>query len=163
MCIRINNIICETSNFSVVTIDKPHIDRMDGGQIIIISKISEYKIITDLPIDSATELIKLVMLVGEAMKKALNNNGVDIELINYQINGNWSANKVERDPMHVHLYGRSKSAIHQKFGEALNLPLPNTGFYEGFLGLSHQDIEDIRQVIKEKIIEGKCQIDIKFH
>ena len=52
----------------------------------------------------------LTMLIGEAMIIGLNNRGIDIGRINYQDNGNWGVFKPEDPFLHVHLYGRAKSA-----------------------------------------------------
>ena len=123
--------IYETDNFKVDTRDKPHITRADGGHLIINPK---RKVSTrqELSASEAIELMKLTMIVGEAMTIAMNNRGVDIGRINYQDNGNWSVFKPEGPPPHIHLYGRAKSAKIQKYGEAAKFPLPSTGFYEGY-------------------------------
>lgn len=149
--VNLDNIIFETENFTIATICNPHIDRMDGGHIIIISKNNKYKTLSDMPIDIAMELMTLTIAGGNAMKEALNKQGIDVALINYQVNGNWSVGNEERDPVHMHLYGRAKSAVHQKYGEALYLPNPNTGFYDGFLGLTKEDISIIRTLMSLKI------------
>lgn len=138
--IQIDNVIMETNNFTIATICNPHIDRMDGGHIVIICKNVNYKNLTDMPIDIAEDLMRLTILCGNIMKEVLNSQGIDVELINYQVNGNWSVDNKERDPVHMHLYGRAKSAVHQKYGEALFFPNPNTGFYDDFLGLTKEDI-----------------------
>lgn len=145
--VNLDNIIFETENFIIATIRNPHIDRMDGGHIIIISKNTKYKTLSDMPLDIAMELMTLTIAGGNAMKEALNKHGIDVGLINYQVNGNWSVVNEERDPVHMHLYGRAKSAVHQKYGEALYLPNPNTGFYDGFLGLTKEDISTIKKII----------------
>ena len=88
------------------------------------------------------------MIVGQAMTLAMNKQGVDIGRINYQDNGNWGIFKPDRPYLHVHIYGRAKSAKIQKYGDALFLPHRETGFYEGIKPLSHDDIEEIRKEIK---------------
>lgn len=146
---EIDNLIFETNNFIIVTITQPHVDRKDGGHIIIACKDKKNKELTDLLPIVAVELIQLARTVGAAMKKALNNNGIDVKLINYQINGNWSIKNDERDPMHMHLYGRAKSSACQQFGEALFFPNPNTGFYKDFSGLTIEDIRDIKYILNK--------------
>lgn len=146
---KIRNKIWESNNFLVVTIECPHIDRSDGGHIVIVCKIDKYKELEELPLQIAYELICLAQKVGKAMKKVLNNNGIDVEIINYQINGNWSVNQINRNPLHLHLYGRAKSSVYQKFGEALHLPCQETGFYTGFRSLTKDDIDKIRGIMEE--------------
>ncbi len=146
---KIKDKIWESNNFLVVTIECPHIDRNDGGHIVLVCKFDEYKELEELPLQIAYEMIDLAQKVGKVMKKILNNNGIDVEIINYQINGNWSVNQVKRNPLHLHLYGRAKSSVYQKFGEALHLPGQETGFYNEFMSLTKYDIDMIREMLEE--------------
>lgn len=107
--------IFETNNFIIETRDIPHVGRIDGGHIIVSPKIP-VEDRTQLSPDLAKELMKLTMVTGEAMKTVLNKNGIDLARINYQDNGNW------KPQLHIHLYGRAKSAITQKWGNALRFP-----------------------------------------
>ena len=99
----------------------------------------------------AQKLIELAVITGKSMQRSLSENGVDIDLINYQINGNWSVKNLDRDPLHMHLYGRSKLSKFQKYGESLYLPLPDTGFYDKFKGLNDYDIDKMARYIQEFI------------
>ena len=85
-------VIYETESFIVSSAETPLVDRNDGGHIIIEPRI---KISTrqDLTPKQAIELMRLTIVVGEAMEKIMNQNGVDIGRINYQDNGNWSVFK----------------------------------------------------------------------
>lgn len=134
-------IIFETPNFTIEAPDKPHIDRNDGGHIIISPKIP-VEDRTKLSPSFAKELIKLTMVAGEAMKKVMNKHSVDIARINYQDNGNW------KPMLHIHVYGRAKSAKIQKFGQALHFPKPETGFYDNNKPLTRKDSTVIRSEIK---------------
>lgn len=116
---------------------------------MLVCKFDEYKELEELPLQIAYEMIDLAQKVGKVMKKILNNNGIDVEIINYQINGNWSVNQVKRNPLHLHLYGRAKSSVYQKFGEALHLPGQETGFYNEFMSLTKYDIDMIREMLEE--------------
>jgi hypothetical protein len=98
--------------------------------------------------------MKLTIIVGEAMEVALNRRGIDIGRINYQDNGNWGLFKPQGPYLHIHLYGRAKSAAVQKFGHALNLPRRETGFYDAFQALNDGDIEEIRMEI-EKLVSSE--------
>ncbi len=100
-------IFYETKNFIVEAHDNPHITRTDGGHI----KITPKKPVENrwqLKPREATELMKLSMLIGEAMKKALNKRGIPVERINFQENGNWPFKQNKTLPLHLHLYGRAK-------------------------------------------------------
>lgn len=147
MSFKIKDIIFEDDSFVVATLIRPHIDRKDGGHIIVYLKSNNWINFSDLPQDIATGLVLLAMRVGKAMLQSLNENGIDVGTINYQINGNWSVRCDSRDPIHLHIYGRAKSSVNQKYGESLFLPLPSTGFYDGFSPLSDADIESIKKQI----------------
>jgi diadenosine tetraphosphate (Ap4A) HIT family hydrolase len=43
--------------------------------------------------------------------------------INYQENGNWKLDTGKEQILHLHVYGRSKTALSQPYGEALSFPL----------------------------------------
>lgn len=147
--------IFETENFRIEAWDpKPHIDRNDGGHIAILPKV-RVEDRTKLSNELAKELMKLTMVVGEAMKIAMNKQGVDIGRINYQENGNWSVFKPGGSYLHVHLYGRAKSAKIQKYGHALNFPFLDTGFYDNNQPLSDDDIKAVRSEIEKLMVSEK--------
>jgi len=143
--------IYETQNFKVVSADQPHVDRKDGGHIKIVPKVRVCDR-TELSPELAYELMLLTMLVGEAMRIGLNRRGIDIGRINYQENGNWGVFRREGPYLHIHLYGRAKSAEIQKYGDALYLPPRATGFYDGFQPLDDDDISEIRREI-DRLLE----------
>ena len=87
-------LICATESFRVLAHDKPHVDRLDGGHIIILPKVRVRDRTCLLP-ELAKELTKLTMIVGEAMAVALNRRGIDVGRINYQDNGNWGVLRTE--------------------------------------------------------------------
>jgi diadenosine tetraphosphate (Ap4A) HIT family hydrolase len=102
-------LIFESENFIVEAADRPHVDRLDGGHIRILPK-ARVRDRTQLSPDLAKELMKLTMIAGEAMEMALGRRGIDIGRINYQDNGNWGVFKPEGPYLHLHLYGRARSA-----------------------------------------------------
>ena len=140
-------VIYESDNFIVEAVDKPHITRTDGGHLKIYPKV---KLVdrTQLSPKLAIELMRLTMLVGEAMKIGLNNRGIDVGRINYQDNGNWSVLTPEGPYLHIHLYGRAKSAKIQKWGDACHFPHRETGFYDKFEPLNKEDIVEIQKQIE---------------
>lgn len=144
--------IYESKSFSVETPsgvgdEKPHVSREDGGHIIILPK-EQYVDRTELSAEVATELMKLTMVVGKAMSIVMNKQGVDIGRINYQDNGNWSVFRPGGPHLHIHLYGRAKSAKTQVYGEALHFPRPETGFYQNSVPLTDDDIALIQKEIE---------------
>jgi len=95
----------------------------------------------------AIEVIRLTMLLGEAMEKGMKNRGINIERINYQENGNWAYQKGMNPEFHIHLYGRTKDSTTQILGEALVFPNKSTGFYDEFERFNNEDIEEIKRQI----------------
>ena len=146
-----SKIVFETDNFQVITRDKPHISRTDGGHLIINPKVP-VEDRTKLSPALATELMILTMVVGEAMKVGLAKNGINLGRINYQDNGNW------RHELHIHLYGRAKGATNQQYGWALRFPLTAEAFKQevGQLEpITDQDIADIQTEIKRLLQTDK--------
>lgn len=149
--------IHETNNFIVEAVDKPLVSREDGGHITITPKVRVDNL-TLLTPGLATEQIYLTMLIGEAMTIGLINRGIDIGRINYQDNGNWGVFTPEGPYLHVHLYGRAKSANIQKYGEACSFPFRDTGFYDDFKPLNDQDILEIKKQIAILLKNEKYQL-----
>jgi diadenosine tetraphosphate (Ap4A) HIT family hydrolase len=153
--------IFQTRNFIIVSAEKPHVSRTDGGHIKIIPKTKTVDR-TQLTPEQAIELMRLTMVVGEAMTKALNRRGIDIGRINYQDNGNWGVFKPEGPYLHIHLYGRAKSAQTQKYGDACYFPQRETGFYDSFEPLNDDDINEIKKEIELIFAKDKYQ-DQNWH
>jgi diadenosine tetraphosphate (Ap4A) HIT family hydrolase len=152
--VTVKNIIFETDNFTVDTPEKPFIDRLEGGHIRISPK---FKISdrTQLTPEQAREYIKLSMVVGEAMKIGMGKQGIDIGIVNYQDMGNWAVFKPEGPTMHMHVFGRAKTATIQKYGEAVLLPKKETGFYDEFKRLTDEDITEISKEIERLLATNK--------
>ncbi len=149
-------IIYDSENFIVEAVEKPHVDRNNGGHIKIYSKIR----VLDrqhLSPKHAIELMRLTIVVGQAMSSVMNKHGVDVGRINYQDNGNWSVFKTEGSYLHIHLYGRAKSAKHNKYGQALYFPHidENPEYYERFKSLTIADVKEIHKEILRLLKEKK--------
>src|SRR5664279_1356024 len=127
------SVIYETKNFIIKSAEKPNIyvSREEGGHIKIWPK-HQVSDRTKLSRELAIEYMKLSMVVGEALKTAMQRRGVEIGLVNYQDMGNWRISHPEGLALHMQIFGRAKSAIKQKYGEAVSLPKIETGFYDDF-------------------------------
>ena len=123
-------------NFEIITPAQPHVARGDGGHLIINPK-APVEDRTRLSREQAVELMKLTMVAGEAMRTILTRNGIDIGRINYQDNGNW------RHELHVHLYGRARSATIQTYGHPLALPPTKEAFLREMGNLEPLSADDI--------------------
>lgn len=149
-------IIYTSENFIVDAVDKPHVDRDDGGHIKIYPKVRLLDR-QQLSARQAIELMRLTVVVGQAMTTVMNKHGVDIGIINYQDNWNWTVFKPEGSYLHIHLYGRAKSAKTHKYGQACFFPHreENPEYYENFKPLNKDDIKDIRTEIERLLKEEK--------
>ena len=101
--------------------------------------------------------MRLTIVTGSAMKKVMNALGVDIGRINYQDNGNWTVLSPEGPCLHIHLYGRAKSAKVQKYGHACYFPHKDESpeYYKDFRPLNSSDISTIRREIERLFSEEK--------
>ncbi|MBW2976387.1 hypothetical protein KY347_02995 [Candidatus Woesearchaeota archaeon] len=149
-------IIYESENFSVEAAEKPHVDRDDGGHIEIYPKVRCLDR-QQLSPKHAIELVRLTIVVGQAMTTVMNEHGVDIGRINYQDNGNWTVFKPEGSYLHIHLYGRAKSAKTHKYGQACYFPHreEKPEYYENFKPLNEEDVKDIKTEIEKLLKEEK--------
>ncbi len=134
-------LVLESKHYEVIAPERPHVSRSDGGHLIINPKVAVVDR-TQLDRERAVELMKLTMVAGEAMTTVLTRRGIDIGRINYQDNGNWRAE------LHVHLYGRARSATRQPFGHYLALPLTPQAF-RAQAGLEPLTAEDAAELNAE--------------
>ncbi len=148
-------VIYETENFVVAVPKVPHIPRTDGGHLWIRSKEKYFSSRIELEPKLAIEVMRLTMLIGEAMEKAMKNRDINVERINYQENGNWAYQKGMNPEFHIHLYGRTKDSTTQTWGEALVFPNKSTGFYDNFEKFNNEDIEEIKRQITILEQDGK--------
>ncbi len=151
-----NEVILETSNFYVEIPETPFVDREEGGHLKIVSKIKVTDR-TELNIEQSIEYELLSEVVGGALKLAMNARGIEIGNINWQEMGNWSVHKSEGIRMHMHIFGRAKAAITQKYGEAVKLPFRETGFYDEFQKLNKGDITVIKKMIARLLEKEKYE------
>ncbi|MBU0894786.1 MAG: hypothetical protein KKF48_05525 [Nanoarchaeota archaeon] len=149
-------LIYETKDFIVEAVEKPHVDREDGGHIKISPKVRLLDR-QQLSPKQAIELMKLTIIVGQAMTKIMNENGVDIGRINYQDNGNWTVFSPKGSYLHIHLYGRAKSAKTHKYGQACFFPHreEKPEYYENFKPLNEKDVKGIKEEIKMLLNQDK--------
>ena len=146
--------IYETEDFYIQAAARPFIDRAEGGHVYIFPKIA-LRDRTQLSPSLAIEYQKLSMIVGEALKSAMARRGVDIGIVNYQDMGNWGVYKPEGPTLHMQVYGRATTATIQKYGDAVQLPHRETGFYDNFKPLDDEDIIEIRKDIESLLQSEK--------
>ena len=144
-------VIYETENFTVTTsLVRPHIDRADGGHLMVDSK-EHFTDRTEFPPALSVEAMRLSVLAGKAVRKAMRERGVDVQRINYQENGNWAFRNGGSYPpyFHIHLYCRTPQSKEQPWGQALTFPDPDTGYYDHLEPLNEDDIALIRKYLEE--------------
>ena len=141
-------LIYESKNFIVESREQPFLPRTDGGHIRILSKDKSFSDRTQLPPKLAIELMRLTMVVGEALEKAMNKQGIPVIKINYQDMGNWAWKTNTKPLLHVHIFGRATNAVKQPWPESMYLPDRKTGFYDGFEPLNENDVILVREEIE---------------
>jgi diadenosine tetraphosphate (Ap4A) HIT family hydrolase len=146
--------IIKLPNFEIQAAAHPFIDRSEGGHIYIYPTVP-IRDRTLLSSALAVEYMKLSMIVGEALKSAMARRGVDIGIVNYQDMGNWGVFKPEGPTLHMQIYARATTATIQKYGDAVQLPHRETGFYDNFKPLNEEDIYEIKTDIKKLMISDK--------
>lgn len=146
--------VYETDNFLIQAASRPFIDRAEGGHMYIFPKVP-VRDRTQLSPGLAVEYMKLSMVVGEALVSAMSRRGVDIGIVNYQDMGNWGVFKPEGPTLHMQIYGRAKTAVHQKYGDAVQLPHRETGFYDDFNPLDSEDMKEIAADIEKLLRSDK--------
>lgn len=151
-------IIYETERFTVWVPNPPHVDRCDGGHVVISAKrYVESRL--DLTPSEAIEVFRLTMITSEAMQIALKKQGINIARMNYQENGNWAFLNNSKPFFHIHLYGRTIDSKNQKWGEALYFPNPSTKFNKDYLQLTNEDVELMKKEIEKILKYEKYNID----
>ncbi len=157
---KLNKIVYETDNFYVVVCETVFLSRDDGGHLRIRMKdaVSDR---TKLNPKVAIEYIRLSIIVGKALKNAMNNRGVPVVNVNYQDMGNWAWKKEPVEPkIHMHIFGRAKNARKQIFPEAVYLPSKESGFYDGNEPLNDEDIAEIKKQIEIELKKNKYSSDL---
>ncbi len=152
-------LIHETENYIIESHGQPFVSRTDGGHIRI--KVKDLSITdrTKLSPKTAIELMRITMIVGEALEVAMNNRGIPVVKINYQDMGNWAFKRSENPFLHIHVFGRAKNAIKQIFPESVYLPARESGFYDDFEPLNIEDIEEIKRQIKIIELNEKYKLE----
>lgn len=139
--------IYETENFYIQAAKRPFIDRSEGGHLYLYPKV-DLRDRTQLSPSLAVEYMKLSMIAGEALISGMARRGVDVGIVNYQDMGNWGVFKPEGPSLHMQIYGRATTATIQKYGDAVQLPHRETGFYDNFEPLTAEDVAEIKADIE---------------
>lgn len=132
-------LIFESKYFTIESKDKPHIDRLDGGHIVINPK-THRDSITDLTKEESLELVSLIIATGKAMKNGLAKSGIELWNINYQSNANF--NKT----FHFHLYGRSINAKQHPINTCIQHGPTLEEFKKQIEGLNPLTLEDVENI-----------------
>ncbi len=150
------SIFFQTDNFIVESHPKPFVSRIDGGHIRVRVKDESIPDRTKLAPKQAIELMRLTMLIGEAMERGMIVQGIPVVKINYEELGNWAYKPNGGHAfLHIHIFGRSRDAVKQPFPEAVFLPDRSSGFYDGFEPLSQTDEQAILLIIQNLLKEER--------
>ena len=143
-------LVWQNANFKITTPAIPHIDKFDGGHLIVSPQV-ELGSITELGDELLLEMYQLVGLCELALIQILGRQNIKIPFTNNQDNGNWAVFNGKNKSLHIHIYGRAINSFKQVFGQALYCPDPNSTFYDDNQPLDEQDILSIKEFVGQKI------------
>ncbi len=143
-----DEIIFETEHCYLKAPKKPHVDRFDGGHLVVSPKkrfLDRQSMLREVLFDC----VELSVHAGRALKETLAKSGIELGRINYQDNGNWSLFSKVGPSFHLHIYGRAKDAKIQKFGQALYFPHPKDEpeFYKLNESLKDGEILSVKNIL----------------
>lgn len=121
---------------AVVLPERSHISPHDGGHLVVTVRRHQPSR-RDLTSVERAHLDALSLVASDALEHVL-----ATDWFNFQENGNWGMSHV-----HLHVYGRSRQAIDQPFGEALRFPLRAARESWRVADLTGQQVERLRQHI----------------
>jgi len=122
---------------NIVLPNRPHISPHDGGHLQVVPRrhVSER---SQLDPFESLETIFLSVIAGDSLRSV-----VGAGWINYQENGNWSVDTPTLQHLHLHVYGRTKWALKQPFGEALKFPSKESFAKMSIDRFSERQVEEI--------------------
>lgn len=135
-------VIWSDENFEIRLPNRPHVDRDDGGHLVVYPK-RDVSFRRELPVQEAQALAVLLQALEEAYLFAMRARGLDMVWLNIQDNGNWSLLTDKPRHFHVHLYGRCRTEHGQTPGQALVFPDPHSAIYDEKKQLDEGDIAAI--------------------
>ena len=135
-------VIWSDENFEIRLPNRPHVDRDDGGHLVLYPK-RDVSFRSELPVQEAQALAVLLQALEEAYLFAMRARGLDMVWLNIQDNGNWSLLTDKPRHFHVHLYGRCRTEHGQTPGQALVFPDPHSAIYDEKKQLDEGDIAAI--------------------
>ena len=150
---NLNDLVFESKHFRVERHPQPFISREEGGHLRIFPKRAEVATINELKPEEAVELIYVEMVVREALMLAMTEQGVDMIWVNIEDLGNWAFKRLEKPRLHIHVFGRARSATKQLWPEAPYLPDRSSGFYDDFIPLNIDDMNCIREHIERILVK----------
>lgn len=140
-----NPVIAKTNNFTVKVPNLPHITRDEGGHIFVETN-NGYENRWEFSEEEAVEEAWLTQLAGEAFFEAMRDE-LELYKLNFQDNGNWAYVDGKKPLFHIHIYGRSErekdDKTKQGYGQALNFPWRDSGYYDNMIALSQNDMTKI--------------------
>lgn len=135
-------VIWSDENFEIRLPNRPHVDRDDGGHLVVYPK-RDVSFRSELPVQEAQALAVLLQALEEAYLFAMRARGLDMVWLNIQDNGNWSLLTDKPRHFHVHLYGRCRTEHGQTPGQALVFPDPHSAIYDEKKQLDEGDMAAI--------------------
>ena len=111
------NILKSGKFVKILVPNRLHIKPEDGGHLVVVPN-RHIRSRLELTKEEAMEMWEYSLLGSQLLKNILGT-----EWFNFQENGNWTVDNLEKSHLHLHIYGRSYLSKVQPFGESLRMPL----------------------------------------
>ncbi len=123
-------IVLRSKFFTLFFPKDPMVYREDGGHLIVVPN----RHVIDLRFfskDESLEYMAFLRTASEIMYDCVPTFSIPVGRVNYHDNGNLEADKKAGAHQHMHIYGRSRNAILQKWKSHLRFPdwNPNDSYY----------------------------------
>lgn len=125
--------------------NRAHVSPADGGHLVVIP----WRHVPTRGALSPQEM--LAIDYGTVIGAVALSRVCEASWHNFQDNGNWVADSPGKRHMHMHVYGRARSAVDQPFGEALRFPKKEDRADWKVPGLSASQVEQVRRVATQAL------------
>lgn len=143
ICVHVRSHVLLHAGFAVIMApSKSHIAPADGGHLLVM--VPRYvNNRTQLTPCGASGYRLLSVVAGTTIMSYC-----DASMVNYQENGNWSQGQPSKNHIHMHIYGRSKIAQAQPFGESLTFPRRNQISAWNPGGFNQTELEELTRLLE---------------
>ena len=151
---HVHRVVLSAKHFKIFFPAVPMVYREDGGHLIMLPN-RHVVDVSDFTKEESLEYMHLMKITSKTMYTLLPKFGIPIGRINYHDNGNLEADKKIGAHQHLHFYGRSRSAVHQKWKSNSFFPDcdPHLDYYKKATHFKDEEKSEIIKSLKELFIQ----------